>query len=240
MAAPDDGTLGDWLDGSATACPVCDEPIVTGDKHLDPVYGYVRVSTAVQADSGLGLAAQRAAIVAEADRRGWTDVEWIGDQGTSGSVAPDQRPALGPVLAAIDGGDVLVVAKLDRLGRSALDVLTVAKLAAAHGWSLVVLDLGLDTATPVGRFTLTALAAVAELERNLVSERTRDAMAAARARGVRLGRPVTLPDEVRDRIVAMRDDAMTYRAIATTAEHGPPGPATRVGKAWTNVAPQHP
>jgi DNA invertase Pin-like site-specific DNA recombinase len=186
------------------------------------VYGYSRVSTDEQTASGLGLAAQVAAIDAEAARRGWT-VEHLADTGVSGTVDPAARPVLGPVLDAIGPGDLLVAAKLDRLGRSTLDVLGLADRADREGWSLVVLDLGLDTTTPVGRFTLTALAAVAQLERDLIAQRTRDALAAKRAAGVRLGRPVAVPAEVAERIAADRAAGHTLQRIADalTAEDVP-------------------
>lgn len=177
------------------------------------VYGYSRVSTDEQGRSGLGLGAQRSAIDGEAARHGW-QVDHRADGGVSGSVRPEDRPALGGILAGLGRGDVLVVSKLDRLGRSALDVLRLAEQARDQGWRLVLLDLGLDTATPVGAFTLAALAAVAQLERDLIAQRTRDAMAAGKARGQRFGRPVELPDEVRGRIVELRAAGLTLQAIA--------------------------
>ena len=163
------------------------------------VFGYSRVSTVEQTLSGLGLDAQRAAIDGEASRHGWT-VEHHGDEGVSGSVRPEDRPQLGWILDEIQAGDVLVVAKLDRLGRSALDVLRIADAARTQGWRLVLLDLGLDSASPVGTFTLTALAAVAQLERDLIAARTRDALDAARRNGKRLGRPVEIDQDLRLRI----------------------------------------
>ena len=179
------------------------------------VFGYARVSTHEQTLSGLGLDAQRAAIDAEASRHGWT-VEHHADEGVSGSVRPEDRPQLGRILDVIRSGDVLVVAKLDRLGRSALDVLRLAETARAQGWRLVLLDLGLDTATPVGAFTLTALAAVAQLERDLIAARTREALDAARRNGTRLGRPVEIDQDLRLRIAREFHDGVSLSEIART------------------------
>ena len=193
------------------------------------VLGYLRVSTEEQARTGLGLAAQRETIRAEADRRGW-EVEWVADDGVSGGTAPRERPGLSTALDRVTAGDVLVVAKLDRLGRSALDVIGLARQAEDEGWDVVILDLGLDTTTPVGRFTLTIIAGVAELERDLIRQRTREALAALKARGVRLGRPHGLPDDVMARVVAEREDGATYRAIADDLNtDGIPTPA---GSTW--------
>jgi DNA invertase Pin-like site-specific DNA recombinase len=175
--------------------------------------GYARVSSHEQGRSGLGLAAQRATVDAEAAKHGWT-IDHRADTGVSGSIAPEDRPALGAILAGIGLGDVLVVAKLDRLGRSALDVLRIAETARTDGWRLVACDLGLDSGTPVGSFALTALAAVAQLERDLIAQRTREALQAAKARGARLGRPVAYPEPVRARIARDRADGRTLQAIA--------------------------
>ena len=194
------------------------------------VYGYLRVSTAEQARSGYGMDAQRTTIAAEADRRGWA-VEWVEDNGESGSVPPGERPALGPVLDRLDRGDVLVAAKLDRLGRSALDVLTLAQQADTEGWSLVILDLGLDSTTPVGKFVLTNLAGVAELERGLIRQRTREALAAAQRRGVRVGRPSKTPPEVVARVVEARERGDTLQSIAD-ALTADAVPTTRGGARW--------
>lgn len=193
------------------------------------VLGYLRVSTEEQARTGLGLDAQRETIRAEADRRGW-EVEWVADDGVSGGTAPRQRPGLSSALDRVTAGDVLVVAKLDRLGRSALDVIGLARQAEDEGWDVVILDLGLDTTTPVGRFTLTIIAGVAELERDLIRQRTREALSALKARGVRLGRPHGVPEEVMARVVGEREAGQTFRAIADSLNaDGIPTPA---GATW--------
>lgn len=199
------------------------------------MHGYGRVSTREQAESGLGLDAQRSQVQQGAASRGWTDVQWHEDAACSGSVAPEDRPVLGPLLASLDDDDVLVVAKLDRLGRSALDVLRIAAEADDDGWALVVLDLGLDTSTPVGRFTLTSLAAVAQLERDLVAQRTRDALAAAKRRGQRLGRPTEVPDEIRHRAHDLRHegDGRTYSEVAEALNDE--GHRTTAGTEWTKA-----
>lgn len=107
---------------------------------------YRRVSTREQ---GLGLAAQLERLDAEAERRGWS-VEHVTDEGVSGSVDADKRPDLGPALASLGPGDVLAVAKIDRLSRSVLDLARLLARAENEGWSIVVLDLGVDTTTANG------------------------------------------------------------------------------------------
>lgn len=183
---------------------------------MDRVIGYGRVSTAAQGEGGYGLDAQRAAVAVEARRRGWGPVCWTADAGVSGSVPPRQRPALGAALEQLEAGgaDGLAAAGLDRLARSALDFLQLAGRAEEAGWALVVLDLGLDMSTPMGRFTSTVLAAVAELERELIASRVREGMAAAAAQGVHVGRPPEIPEQVADRIVAERQAGRTLADIA--------------------------
>lgn len=177
--------------------------------------GYTRVSTAEQAASGLGLEAQEAQIVAEAQHRGWSVVAWHSDAGASGkSLAA--RPGLADALAAISRGDAdgLIVSKLDRLSRSVLDFATLVCRAQAEGWNLVVLDLGLDLNTPQGRFTAHVLCAAAQLERELIGQRTKDALAAARARGIRPGFASRVPENVAARIRAEREAGDTLSVIA--------------------------
>src|SRR5438445_12561147 len=105
------------------------------------VIGYMRVSMAGQAESGLGLAAQRRAIQQEADRRGWEITQWAEDAGLSGKDLSG-RPALAEALTALDGrqADVLVSAKLDRLSRSTGDLAMLLDRARRGGWALVCID----------------------------------------------------------------------------------------------------
>jgi DNA invertase Pin-like site-specific DNA recombinase len=177
---------------------------------------YLRVSTAEQTLSGAGLAAQRAAIEAYAERAGLTVDRWLTDAGVSGSVPPTERPALAEALNALASckSGVLLVAKIDRLARRASDLLALRDLAERQRWALSAADGSIDTATPHGRAMATVLSAFAELERDLIRARTREGMAAKREAGVRLGAPVKLPQEVRDRIVGERSDGATFAAIA--------------------------
>ena len=182
--------------------------------------GYIRVSTSEQADSGAGLAAQRSAIAAEIERRGWDLVEMFTDAGASGrSVAG--REALARALGAVESecrADVIIVAKLDRLSRSLVDFAGLLSRAQKMGWNLVALDLGVDLSTSAGRFLAHVMGAAAEWEREVIGQRTREAMAAKRAAGVRLGRPSSLPVSVAERIVAERAHGGTFAAIAAGLE----------------------
>lgn len=176
--------------------------------------GYVRVSTGEQAESGAGLAAQRHAIEAECSRRGWELVDVHTDTASGKSLTG--RPALLTALEEVEHGhaQVLVVSKLDRLSRSLLDFAGLMARAQRGGWNLVALDLGIDLSTPAGEFMASVMASAAQWERRIIGARTRDALAAKRAAGVRLGRPGGLPVEVLRRIVAARAAGASLRAIA--------------------------
>jgi DNA invertase Pin-like site-specific DNA recombinase len=106
---------------------------------VDPskIVAYLRVSSQEQADSGLGLAAQRSAVEGEAARRAWKIVAWHEDAGLSGKSL--KRPALAAARADVEEGRAaaLVVAKLDRLSRSLLDFASLMESARAGGWGLV-------------------------------------------------------------------------------------------------------
>ena len=177
--------------------------------------GYVRVSTSEQADSGLGLQAQRSAIRAEAKRREWTLVGIEEDAGASGKSLVG-RVGLEAALAIVEAGDAeaLVVAKLDRLSRSLLDFAALMAQSQKRGWALVAMDLGVDTSTPAGEFLANVLASAAQWERRIISQRTKDALAVKRAQGVQLGRPRVLDAAVLDRIEAFRKSGLSLQAIA--------------------------
>ena len=182
---------------------------------MDPnlVVGYIRVSTDEQADSGLGLAAQRAAVTAEAERRGWHLVAIHEDAQSGRSL---DTPGLAAVLAAVEAGEAagLVVSKLDRLSRSLRDFADLMARAQSRGWNLVALDLGVDLSTAGGEFLANVLASASQWERRIIGQRTKDALAEKRAQGVRLGRPTTLPQAVVERIVAARNDGHGWSVIA--------------------------
>lgn len=193
--------------------------------------GYIRVSTDEQAQSGAGLDAQRNAILSEAIRRGWTIVKIIEDAGLSGKTM--SRPGLDQAIAMLRAGeaDILVAAKLDRISRSALGFLQLAKQSQAEGWQLRVLDADLDTSTPMGRFAIGILALVAELERDLIAQRTKDALAARKAKGMKLGRPAQYT-ETRGEILELRASGATYREIAETLNLRQP-PQGKPHRVWS-------
>lgn len=178
------------------------------------VLAYLRCSTEEQRVSGLGLADQRAAIAAEADRRDWQAVEYVVDDGYSAKSLA--RPGITEALDRLSAGKagVLVVSKLDRLSRSVHDFTGLIARAKREGWELVVLDLALDTSTPNGKFMASVLASVAELERDLISARTSAALQQLKASGKRLGRPRVMPERVTERIVSERQQGRTLGAIA--------------------------
>ncbi|WP_101525672.1 recombinase family protein [Nocardioides houyundeii] len=179
------------------------------------VVAYLRVSTDEQAASGAGIEAQRAAIDAAVEHRGWVLLDTFTDAGVSGKSIIG-RPALADALATVESGaaGTLMVAKLDRLSRSLLDFASLMKRAQDRGWNLVALDLGIDLSTPAGEFLASVMASAAQWERRIISQRTKDALAAKRASGTRLGRPSTLPAPVRQRIRLERAKGRSLRQIA--------------------------
>jgi DNA invertase Pin-like site-specific DNA recombinase len=177
--------------------------------------GYARVSTEEQAESGAGILAQLAVIEGEVERRGWDLIRMDVDNAVSGK-RMSNRPGLAEALASLANGhaDVLVVAKLDRLSRSMLDFCLLLDQARREGWSLVILDLGIDLTTASGEVMAHVAAAFAQFERRLIGQRTRDALAEKRKAGVRLGRPSVLTADVVAGITAARGAGQTLSAIA--------------------------
>jgi DNA invertase Pin-like site-specific DNA recombinase len=202
------------------------------------VLGYVRVSTSEQASSGAGLEAQRRAIIAECERRGWHLVETIEDAGYS---ARDlRRPGIQEALRALEAGraSALVVAKLDRLSRSMLDFSRLMAKATQEHWALVALDVAVDTSTPSGEAMANMLATFAQFERRLISQRTKEALAVKKASGVRLGRPPTMPLAVVRRIQRQRARGDSLRKIAEDLnESGVP--TAQGGARWYAATVRH-
>lgn len=144
---------------------------------------YLRVSTDRQGRSGLGLDAQRSAVTAFLNGGDWSLVAEFVEIETGKN---NDRPQLALALerCRLTGG-TLVVAKIDRLARNARFLLSVVEGSGDGG--VVFCDLPNLPAGPVGKFMLTQMAAVAELEAGLISQRTKAALAAAKERGTKLG-----------------------------------------------------
>lgn len=176
--------------------------------------GYVRVSTDKQADSGLGLDAQRAAISSECSRRGWELVDWYEDHASSGT----ERPSLERALLDVQRSDVtgLLVAKLDRIGRSTHEVSGYIEDAVKQDWLLVSLAPQVDMTTAYGRAMAQMACVFSELERAMIRQRTSDALQAKIARGEWVGRrpAVTLAVEARVRQLRFGGQRLSYAAIA--------------------------
>lgn len=146
-------------------------------------HGYARVSTADQT-----LALQEDALRAAGCARIWTD---------TASGATTSRPALDQLLEVLLPGDELVVWRLDRLGRSMSHLVSTVDALAERGVTFRSLTEGIETGTATGRLVLGIFSSLAEFERQLIRERTVAGLQAARARGARLGRPVTTtPDKI--------------------------------------------
>jgi DNA invertase Pin-like site-specific DNA recombinase len=171
---------------------------------------YLRASTEEQERSGLGLQAQESTIRRACTEREWELVRLERDIASGGK---RDRAGLGRALEALELGeaDCVVVSRLDRLGRS---VAHVAQILERHPGAVVALDIGLTPDSPAGAFTAHVIAAAAELERALIRERTRDALHAARERGVQLGRPREVPPAVVARIRELRSSGLSLAGIA--------------------------
>lgn len=152
---------------------------------MSRTFAYVRVSTSDQTTQNQVREIEAAGFSVETNR--------IVAETVSGSSTIDQRPGFLRLLDRLEAGDVLVVTKLDRLGRNAIDVaMTVAKLESL-GVRVHCLALGgVDLTSPAGKMTMGVIAAVAQFERDLIIERTHAGLERARAEGKTFGRPAVL------------------------------------------------
>jgi DNA invertase Pin-like site-specific DNA recombinase len=148
---------------------------------------YLRVSTTDQAESGAGLAAQSAACAAFAAKAGINVIGVFTDAGISGAAGIEDRPGLMAAVAGLRRGDVLVIAKRDRLGRDQMAVLMIEKAISRKGASIVSAD-GIGNGDDAGSvFMRQVIDAAAVYERNLIKARTKAALAAKRRAGERTG-----------------------------------------------------
>jgi putative DNA-invertase from lambdoid prophage Rac len=171
------------------------------------VFAYVRVSTASQTSENqireieaAGFAVEPCRIIAET---------------ISGSIAIARRPGFAKLIDKLETGDVLVVTKLDRLGRDAIDVsATVARLEEL-GVRVHCLALGgVDLASPAGRMTMAVINAVAQFERDLLIERTQAGLARAKAEGKALGRRASLDPYQRAKAAEQLAQGASVSAVA--------------------------
>src|SRR5215213_8180084 len=152
------------------------------------VFGYARVSTARQANEGESLDVQRRMIEGYAHMHGLTLDQIVVEEGVSGSVPLNDRPAGGTMVSKLKAGDIVIAAKLDRCFRSALDALNVVEQLKTRGVKLHLLDLGGDIAgNGLSKLFLTIAAAFAEAERDRIRERITNVKQDQKARGRYLG-----------------------------------------------------
>ncbi|HFI1540072.1 TPA: recombinase family protein, partial [Escherichia coli] len=133
----------------------------------------------------------------------------------SGSVAASERPGFNRLLDRLESGDVLIVTKLDRLGRNAMDIRKTVEQLTESGIRVHCLALGgVDLTSPAGKMTMQVISAVAEFERDLLLERTYSGIARARDAGKRFGRPPVLNEEQKQKVLERIKSGASISAIA--------------------------
>src|SRR5688500_7778121 len=176
-------------------------------------FAYCRVSTAEQTTDNQVREIEAAGFSVEPKR--------VVAETVSGSVAAMERTGFARLVDRFESGDVLIVTKLDRLGRNAMDVRGTVEKLAADGVRVHCLALGgVDLTSPAGKMTMGVIGAVAEFERDLLVERTQSGLARAKAEGKALGRPSALSasqvSEVGQRLAAGEAIAAVARAMGSS------------------------
>lgn len=180
---------------------------------------YARVSTQRQVEEGMSLDVQARSMGMAAELAGFTKTELIREEGRSGK-SISGRPALQEALRRLETGtaNALFVTRIDRLARSTQDFLSIVDHSQKHNWRLVLLDLNLDTSSSAGRFVVTIMSALAEMERGIIAARQKDIHKDRRDRGkiwgVDLGPKTKVSQEVIERMRSMREAGLSYHAIA--------------------------
>jgi putative DNA-invertase from lambdoid prophage Rac len=174
---------------------------------LARTFAYCRVSTADQTTdnqvreiAGAGFNVEPKRVVAET---------------VSGSVTAMERKGFARLVDRMESGDVLIVTKLDRLGRNAMDVRATVEKLAREGVRVHCLALGgVDLTSPAGKMTMGVIGAVAEFERDLLIERTQAGLARAKAEGKALGRPSSLSSDQLAAVRASRAEGVSLGVLA--------------------------
>ncbi|MCA8007263.1 recombinase family protein [Burkholderia cenocepacia] len=174
---------------------------------MSRTFAYARVSTSDQTTANQ---------LREIEAAGFSvDKRRVVSESISGSVSAGQRPGFAKLLDRMEEGDVLIVTKLDRLGRNAMDVRATVEGLAERGIRVHCLALGgVDLTSAAGRMTMQVLNAVAEFERDLLIERTHAGIARAKAEGKAMGRPSALSDEQRAVVLRELDAGASVAALA--------------------------
>mgnify|MGYP000477551230 CR=1 FL=1 len=174
---------------------------------MSRAFAYCRVSTLEQNTENQRREIEAAGFAVKSQR--------LLEEHISGSVAASERPGFTRLLDRMENGDVLIVTKLDRLGRNAMDVRKTVEQLAASGIRVHCLALGgVDLTSPAGKMTMQVISAVAEFEKDLLIERTHSGIARARASGKRFGRPSSLNEEQQKVVLERLNAGASISAIA--------------------------
>ncbi|EKN3363406.1 recombinase family protein [Yersinia ruckeri] len=174
---------------------------------MSRVFAYCRVSTLEQTTENQRREIETAGFAVKSQR--------LIEEHISGSVAASERPGFSKLLDRMENGDVLIVTKLDRLGRNAMDIRKTVEQLAASDIRVHCLALGgVDLTSPAGKMTMQVISAVAEFERDLLLERTHSGIARAKAAGKRFGRPSALNEEQQVTVIVRINAGISISAIA--------------------------
>ena len=170
-------------------------------------FAYCRVSTADQTTDNQVREIEAAGFAIEPRR--------VIAETVSGSIAAMERTGFAKLVDRLEDGDVLIVTKLDRLGRNAMDVRATVEALAANGVRVHCLALGgVDLTSAAGKMTMGVLSAVAEFERDLLIERTQAGLSRAKAEGKALGRPSALTVAQQQAVIASRAQGVSLGVLA--------------------------
>lgn len=204
---------------------------------------YVRVSTSMQVEDGISLDAQQRSLTNAAAMYGYEDFEILREEGRSGK-SISGRPLMKHALELLEKGEAnaLIVTRLDRLSRSVRDFLNIVDHSQKYGWRLIMLDLNLDTSSHSSRFVITIMAAMAEMERGMISERAkdihRDRRNSNKRWGIDLGPTPMIEEEIRAEIHRLKTLGMSYHAIAERFNANQV-PTSNGGKQWYASTVRH-
>lgn len=174
---------------------------------MSRVFAYCRVSTLEQTTENQRREISAAGFSVRPHR--------LIEEQVSGSVAASERPGFARLLDRMENGDVLIVTKLDRLGRNAMDIRKTVEQLAASDIRVHCLALGgVDLTSPAGKMTMQVISAVAEFERDLLLERTHSGIARAKAAGKRFGRPPVLNEEQQQAVLVRIKEGVSISAVA--------------------------